>query len=213
MSHRKRFLLIVAATLGVCAAIFSFAPGNLNVVLVRPLIALVATDVSRADLAVVLGAGLQKSGELSNIAQERVGHALFVHQQMNLPLMMSGGETPYGVEAVEMNAYAKRYGYDGLDHMEASSRSTYQNALYSDQLLDEGRFADDTVLVITSLYHSRRALATFTYVMPERNIFITYPERSAVLQDDVLSRWKGLYAIMREYAANAWYALRYGIRG
>lgn len=209
---RKSFLLIVAAALLGCAAIFSYIPLNVNEVLVKPLVVPTSDAIDEADLAIVLGAGLERNGSLSNVARERVDHALELYKQTNIDLMMSGGETAYGIEAVEMNAYANEHGYNGFDHMEASSRSTYENAFYSDQLLDQNRFADDIVLVITSPYHSRRALATFQTLMPERTILISSPSDSVILHDSPRARLKGLYNIAREYAANAWYTLRYGIK-
>lgn len=204
--------MITAAALLGCAAVFSYVPVNLNAWLLKPLVVPTSDAMDTADLAIVLGAGLERNGSLSNVARERVDHALEVHKQTGIDLMMSGGETAYGIEAVEMNAYANEHGYEGLDHMEASSRSTYENAFYSDQLLDQNRFADDIVLVITSPYHSRRALATFQKLMPERSVLISSPSDSVLLHDSPRARLKGLYNIAREYAANAWYALRYGVK-
>lgn len=213
-TRKNKIILIVAAALLGCAAIFSFAPGNLNRVLVWPLISPQRANIEQinsADLGIVLGAGLNPNRTLSNVATERVNYAMQLYKAKPLSLMFSGGETPYGIEAVAMNAYAHQLGYKGLDHMEASSHSTYENAFYSDQLLDEKRFPDQTVLVITSPYHSRRALAVFRKVMPERTVLIAYPDDSVILQDTVLARWKGLYNITREYAANLWYKIRYGV--
>ena len=194
------FILLLAGAIA-----FSFWPTNLNLPLQSRL--LIPKMEGAADIGIVLGAGLKTDGEITELSKERVDKALQVHEESDLALLFSGGETPRGIEAVGMNEYAKQNGYDGLNHIEASSRSTYENAFYSDQLLDEGRFTDDTVLVITSAYHARRALATFQELMPERNILITYPDDSIILQDDFRGRWRGLYNLTRENLANVWYSI------
>lgn len=205
MFDRLKSLAIPAGIIICLALVFTFLHQNPNQFLMQPLLA--EKQNVQADIGVVLGAGLKTDGSLSNIAAERVDYALLIHKQTGLPLLFSGGETSRGVEAISMNAYAKANGYNGLDHMEASSHSTYENAKFSAELLNQGRFPDTTVLVITSPYHSRRALSVFRKQMPDRRVFITYPDETVVLDDSALGRWKGLYTMLREYAANAWYSV------
>ncbi len=209
MSKLKKSI-VASATLLIGILLFCFLPFNLNVVLVKPLLA--EREPVQADLGVVLGAGLKFGGTLSDVSQERVNHAVEIYKQTALPLVFSGGETATGIEAVEMNKAAKVLGYAGLDHIEASSHSTYENATFTRDLLDAGRFPDDTLLVITSPYHSRRALATFRTVMPNRRIAISYPDTSVILADTALGRLKGFYNISREYAANLWYMVVYRVQ-
>lgn len=210
MNARLKKVGICSAVFIVLVLLFCFVPLNPNALLVRPLLA--DREPVSADLGIVLGAGLRYDGSLSDVANERVAYAVSLHKKTQLPLVFSGGETPYGIEAVEMNKVAKAEGYTGLDHIEASSHSTYENATFTRDLLDAGRFPDDTLLVITSPYHSRRALATFRKVMPNRRIAVSYPDTSAVLNDSALGRLKGLYNITREYAANLWYLAVYRVQ-
>lgn len=169
------------------------------------------SEVGQVDLGIVLGAGLRRDGSLTSIAQERVDYALEYHADQSLPFMFSGGDTPYGTEAGSMIAYANANGYDGPPHHEGSSHSTYENAFFSDMLLDDGKIDDERVLVITSPYHARRAFATFTQLMPEREVLIDFPDESTVLEDSLAGRFKGFRSLVREYLATWFYSLRYGI--
>lgn len=212
MNQRLKSIGIPGIVIIVCALLFSFLPYNPNTALIRPLLGDRVT-VNNADIAVVLGGGLKLDGSLSDLSAERVEEAVRINKETGVALLFSGGETSTGIEAEAMSKRAAELGYTGLKHIEASSHSTYENAFYTDQLLDENRFADDTVLVITSPYHSRRALSVFRRLMPERRVFVTYSDQSVVLNPSVFGRWRGLYAILREYAANAWYAVRYRTAG
>ncbi len=209
MKPRLKQLAVLGTVLLIGSAVFTFLPTNPNTWLIKPLVA--DNEVVTADLGVVLGGGLKIDGSLSNVSQERVDYAVELHKESNLPLLFSGGETPSGVEAVVMNNYAKTQGYMGLDHIEASSHSTYENAQFTGALLDQGRFPDSTIQLITSPYHSRRALATFRKLLPDRRVFVTYPDTTAALTDTIRGRWRGLYVLTREYTANIWYTLFYRI--
>lgn len=189
--------------------LFAFLPQNYNEQLLAGLA--VDADTGVADIGVVLGAGLKKGGAISDLAKERVDHALPIAKEQEISFVFSGGETQRGIEALSMNAYAKEQGYEGLDHIEASSHSTFENAKFTDELLDQDRFADDTVVVVTSPYHAKRAKAVFEATMPERTILIQFPEDSIVLVDTPMGRIRGGRALLREYLAQAWYKIRYGI--
>lgn len=195
------------------AGVFSFGEKNYNQQFMAPLIAERVIPEEEIKLGVVLGAGLRTNGALTDLAKERVDYAMEVYEDTGLPLLFSGGDTPYGVEAVQMNAYAKTLGYEGPEHIEGSSRSTYENAFFSDELLDSAgeRIDANVVLVLTSPFHSRRSLATFQQLMPERNVVIDYPSSTAILDDSFLGRWKGLRMIGREYLATEWYKIKHNI--
>jgi uncharacterized SAM-binding protein YcdF (DUF218 family) len=84
---------------------------------------------------------------------------------------------------------------------ESMSHNTYTNATLSAPLLRKG--GARTVLLVTSWYHSRRALQTFRHVMPEIR-FISVPVRRGVDPRD------------RQYANNefwklCYYGLAYGV--
>ncbi|MBI4121762.1 MAG: YdcF family protein [Parcubacteria group bacterium] len=203
-------ILAAATTVVALAIAFTLFPISPNRWLVRPLLAEQALQPV-ADLAIVLGGGLRLDGSLSDLSAERVREAMRIYQTTGIALLFTGGKTARGVEAEAMRVYAQDLGYAGPEYIEGQSGSTYENALYSDQLLDEAAVGTDDVLIITSPYHSRRSLAVFQKLMPERRISITYPAMSVVYARQPLARWCGLYAVAREYAANVWYAMRYRV--
>lgn len=204
------FFKFVIAVMAVFILLFSFLPQNLNEYFIQPLQAEI-TVPEDIDLGIVLGAGLRIDGSLTDLAVERVDHAFAIFDGTNISLMFSGGKTPYGIEAEKMSTYARELGYNGKLTMEDKSTSTYENARFSDRILDERSDEASSIVLVTSSFHSRRALATFKKQMPERNINVTYPEKSAVLNNTVRARWKGLYQIVREYVAQLVYQGRFDI--
>lgn len=200
---RFTIISLVALLLGVM-----FLPYNINDALESGLI---APDryLGPADIAIVLGAGLKPDGTLTQIADERVRAAVAYHNEYKLPLLFTGGETRSGVEADRMHASAAQMGYEGERLLERASTSTYENALFSDRLLDE-RGAEE-VVVITSPYHSKRAKKTFASLMPERQVEVYYPQSSVLGSDHPIDRIKALRSLLREYAANVWYKGRHKI--
>lgn len=195
----------VIGTLAVFAAAFTFSPVNINETLIAPLQAPILSVPEDSDMAIVLGAGLKSDGMLTDVARERVEHAIKLHKSVGLPLIFSGGPTQFGTEAEAMQEYAAANGYQGPEFIEKKSTSTYQNAFFSDQLIDSQNLKADKVVIITSSYHSGRALKTFRNNMPEREVFISYPEDSVVLNNSPRARWSGLYSLLRERLANFWY--------
>lgn len=199
---------IIFALLGAGVA-FSFWPQNLNYEIAKGL--LIESDYDSAAIGVVLGGGLLPTGQVSDVSAERVDKAVEIYGQDYVDFIFSGGEFPRGIEAVAMNDYAKSKGYDGLDHLEAASTSTYENAKFSEKLLEAGEISAESLVVITSPWHARRAKATFIHEMPNRKIEIAFPDDSVVFNDSIPGRWKGVYLLVREYLATYWYAFKYDI--
>ncbi len=91
--------------------------------------------------------------------------------------------------------------------VEGVSDSTRENAQFASRLLAERKVR--RALLVTSRYHTRRALTTFRFYSPgvqffpvaAQHIWETYP---APLRDRAIS-------ILREYVKIGWYFLRYGI--
>ena len=209
----KYLVRIIIGVFILFAGFFSFFSQNYNQAFIQPLLAERSIQSNPVDLQIVLGASLKKDGTLTDLAMERVDRAIADYKETGKDILFSGGDTPYGVEAIVMDEYAKANGYEGVDHIEGSSTSTYENAYFSDMLLDEAseRLDSNVLLVVTSPFHSRRSLATFSQLMPERTIYIDYPDTSVILDNSVLGRWKGLRMILREYLAIEWYKLHHGI--
>ncbi len=203
-----RVLRASAAAMLIILAGLAFLPNNPIRLIEAPLVAPL-DDAGDADAAVVLGAGLRINGELTALADERVRTAVEYYQLRGVPLIFSGGKTSYGIEAERMHARAIELGYEGEKLIEAESTSTYENALFTDALLDQTGY--DHIAVITSPYHTKRAQRTFSKLMPERRIQMHFPQPGVFASNHPLDRLKALRSLLREYAANAWYRLYYQI--
>jgi uncharacterized SAM-binding protein YcdF (DUF218 family) len=90
---------------------------------------------------------------------------------------------------------------------EGKSTSTYENAQFSVKLLREHHLT--RVVIVTSWYHSRRALASFREAAPEIQ-FYSCP----TIQPPSISRWPNRYErdrILREYGKLLYYWLVHGV--
>jgi uncharacterized SAM-binding protein YcdF (DUF218 family) len=95
----------------------------------------------------------------------------------------------------------------GVILTECKSRSTYENARFSVALLRERGVTQ--AVVVTSWYHSRRALACFREAAPELD-FYSQP----TIQPASKSRWPDRYErdrILREYAKVLYYWAVHGV--
>jgi uncharacterized SAM-binding protein YcdF (DUF218 family) len=133
-----------------------------------PPVAVEATQA--ADAIVVLGGGIGGPApprialDLSDAA-DRVLHAARLYRAGKAPMVLvTGGAIPWLgsdiPEAVSMQALLVEWGVPGEAIIaESASRNTYENAVFSKQLLAEHGLR--RVLLVTSVLHMRRALATF----------------------------------------------------
>lgn len=87
-------------------------------------------------------------------------------------------------------------------NVECESKTTQENAQLTAKLLRE--HGCKQVIIVTSWFHSRRALNTFRRYAPEIRFMSAPVERTKPW------RYERNY-IMAEYAKTAWYAVRYGI--
>ncbi|MFR0875517.1 MAG: YdcF family protein [Bilophila wadsworthia] len=88
---------------------------------------------------------------------------------------------------------------------ESQSRSTYENAV----LTKTGSLASRSVMLVTSWFHSRRALAVFRDVWPEVT-FGVYPVYAGATFTARFRIYEMGY-IFSEYVKTLWYMVRYGI--
>jgi uncharacterized SAM-binding protein YcdF (DUF218 family) len=91
--------------------------------------------------------------------------------------------------------------------LESQSRTTRENAQYTVKLLREQKLK--RVIIVTSWYHSRRALACFRHYAPEIQ-FYSRPSYFALARADWSHHRIGS-RIRLEYAKLAGYWLRYGV--
>ncbi|HET7663222.1 MAG TPA: YdcF family protein [Rhodanobacteraceae bacterium] len=129
-----------------------------------------AAEYPTADAIVLLGGGMQGRDlpwvhrpEASNAAADRVWFTAQLYKAGRAPwIIVSAGSSPDAgqPEAEAMAALLQDFGVPGSALLlDAQSRNTWQNALYSQQLMQAHHLK--TALLVTSALHMPRALATF----------------------------------------------------
>lgn len=154
----------------------------------------VRSDLGRVDAIVVLGgdgprrasraAALYRAGVAPHVIIAGDGDCTFIRQ-----MMIDSGVPP------------------GVIQMECQSRNTWENARFSVPMLIEAKVR--RAVIVTSWFHSRRALACFRAAAPHVAFASApvEPEWSSwrLMEDPDSGR------VLLEYMKVAWYILRYGI--
>jgi uncharacterized SAM-binding protein YcdF (DUF218 family) len=91
-------------------------------------------------------------------------------------------------------------------HIECDSRTTKENAQFATQILREQQARK--VIIVTSWYHSRRALAAFRHFAPEIE-FTTISSREGMRRWP--REWRDAANVFSEYVKIMGYAVRWGI--
>ena len=197
--HRRR---VTAAIVGVVASYTLVFQTNLPWFMAEPLLSEVP---SQADAIVVFAGGVGESGQAGGGYQERVSEAVELYQAGYAPLMIfsSGYEFAFR-EAEVMRSLAMSQGVPASAIvLETRASSTYENVVFVDELLEEHE--SDTILLISSPYHMRRALLTWEAQAPDVEVIPTPVRESQFynhLRGASLEQLQGLW---HEYAAISWY--------
>jgi uncharacterized SAM-binding protein YcdF (DUF218 family) len=148
----------------------------------------------KADVLVILGGG----------STERPRRAAELFHAGEAPRLLCSGEGDCrSNQRILVNAGVPRT----VIEVECESRNTSENAQRTIALLREQGVK--RVIIVTSWYHSRRALNCFEHYAPEMK-FYSRPSYFAVARND----WqpKGIEGYVRmEYAKNLGYLIRYGV--
>jgi len=124
-------------------------------------------------IAVVLGGISYYDNQLKRIhfqrSSDRIFHALRLLKQGKIDkIFISGGAAyiskPYETEAIFLRDYLVEIGVpDSLLIIESKSKNTYENAVFTKEKLIEKKLfnSKEKLLLITSGYHAKRALACF----------------------------------------------------
>lgn len=91
--------------------------------------------------------------------------------------------------------------------LEPDSKTTFENGEFSSKILQNTNV--DSVLLVTSWFHSRRAAAVFRRHLPQVRIIST-PTETVSLRRVAANKWIRRQ-VLREYAKSAVYVLRYGL--
>lgn len=128
-------------------------------------------DYTKADVIVVLGGGTVAnvpavpgwSGQLHDVAAQRILAAYVLHRKTGLPVLASGGEVYAGEgrESVYMRDILVSMGMDGMKALiEDRSLNTTENAQFTAQVLKERGFSRP--LLVTSAFHMPRSVKNFS---------------------------------------------------
>jgi uncharacterized SAM-binding protein YcdF (DUF218 family) len=138
-----------------------------------------------------------------NTAGDRIMHAVLLYKtHKTAQLLISGGNGALikydDTEADNAARLAKLCGLPGSAILtETHARTTYENAVFCKRILDSLQI-QDTVLLVTSAFHARRAAACFIKVGVPFRLFTTdfrigrspvSPDRWLLPTSDALSRW------------------------
>jgi uncharacterized SAM-binding protein YcdF (DUF218 family) len=176
-------------------------------------------DFSGAQAIVVLGGGVHRGNgddvpdTLGPATLERLDFAVHAYRQLKLKIAVTGGK-PDGAttaEAALMKAALEGDFSLPVTWVEAQSRNTFENALYTKQLLQADHIT--TVVLVTHAWHMRRALWSFERVGLHA---IPYPAPLTYEQsdraDDYLPNMRALqesYHALHEAIGLAYYRWRY----
>jgi len=153
--NRPKVIIISIVTLAVALL---FTP--LVQFLASPLV--VKDPLQKADAVVVLSGGWESKGKLGKSTLERYKYGVNLFQKGYGKFLIFSGGNLWGnpSEAGEMAEMAMSDGFpDEVIIAEGNSESTWENALFVKKTLLEKEI--DTVVLVTSPYHSLRASAMF----------------------------------------------------
>ncbi len=186
-----------------------------------PVIPPVELGEQGAQAIIVLGAGRREdAGEydidtLNSLALERLRYAAFIARRTDLPVLVSGGLAKDGhpPEAMLMMEVMEAEFGVPIRWVESASRTTFENARYSSQILRGSRI--QRAFLVTHALHMPRALWSFKQfgmeVIPAPTVFDEWGKGGLILQDflpNARSLQKTAYAF-HEYMGNLWYRFRY----
>jgi uncharacterized SAM-binding protein YcdF (DUF218 family) len=158
-----------------------------------------------ADAIVVFAGGVGESGKAGVGVQERVAQAVNLYRAGYAPtLIFSSGYVFTLREAEVMKAIAVSNGVPAeAILLEEQAANTYQNVTYTKQLLDRNQWR--RILLVSSPYHMRRAVATWRKVAPGIAVTPTPVPESQFYSHTRGASLEQIRGILHEYAALANY--------
>lgn len=147
---------------------------------------------SKADVIVVL------AGEFTG---ERINYAVDLYKKGYAKKLLLTGWSPSRIAdtAFTMKEQALKMGVpEDAFLMETESTSTYENALFSNKIIEDNAFG--SVILVTSTYHSRRAKYIFQKILDKKIKIISCPaDVSYFKPESWWSNKKGKRTLIDEY--------------
>lgn len=174
----------------------------------------------QADAIVVLAGGIDNYAkeyggpDISNFTVPRLRYAAWLQKRTGLPVIVTGGIERGGATEAELmkKVLLQEYEIKAQVLVEKQSQSTYENALYSSQILTEHQYKH--YFLVTSAFHMPRALDVFkrfnSNVIPAPTAY--YYNRSTLevgmFKPHSKTIWVN-YQALHEIVGRYWYRLRY----
>ena len=162
----------------------------------------------KADVILVFGGGVGETGSPGKSTIERARYAAELYKQgYSNKILFSSGYTYTYNDAENMKLFAVSMGVSEKDIiLEERADSTYENVLFSKQLLD--KYHQNSVLLISSPYNMRRAQLVFKKL--DNNIKIIY---APVQNNQFYNRSNGIKleqikAVIHEYLGIIYYLVK-----
>lgn len=119
--------------------------------------------ICKGDIIVLLGGGVNGSGELSEDGHKRLVKGYLIHKREDLPVVVSGGRIneslPFEADILEKNLL--ELGMDNKSILkDKNSRDTVENAIFVKDIIG----VDKSIILVTSAYHMKRSTLLFKKV-------------------------------------------------
>jgi len=170
----------------------------------------------QAQAIVVLGGGIKPAPEyggnvLSGAANQRLQYAAWLARQTGLPLLLSGGAPQGGEpEAVVMARVLQQHYGLSARWLETASRTTQENALFSQPLL--ARDGVQRIVLVTQTWHMSRALPLFEQsglrVLAGATGYVRYDGQGLVLWLPSGAAMQETHQALREFVGMLYYTIR-----
>lgn len=166
----KRTKLIKGVSLGICVYLLIFHSPALWF-LASPLE--ISEKPSKADAIVVFAGGVGESGKAGQGYEERVKYAVELYNEsLGRYLIFSSGYSCVFKESALMKALAVSLGVpENAIILEDKAGNTYENVMFSKTILDG--LGLNSIILVSSPYHMRRAKLTFKKNAPRINVLYT----------------------------------------
>lgn len=151
---------------------------------------------------------------IADAALERCRYGAYLQRKTKLPILVTGGSV-FGdrqPEAELMKEVLENTFISVVHWVEGKSRTTYQNAIYSYEMLVKENIKD--IVLVTNAYHMSRSVEAFEKagfnVTPAPTVFVTPSTRPFYFQ--LLPNMHALHnarIVLHEWVGRLWYNLRY----
>lgn len=158
-----------------------------------------------ADVIIVLGGGLEPDGQSNPPTTRRSHEAAILYQEGYAPYIICSGGPSLRVKRPESEGCADVLRADGIPDsaiiLESESRSTEQNALFSQTIMNERGWK--TALIVSDGYHLMRSRWIFAdvgvsaYTVPTEELPPLLEHMQSLAREILAYHWQALKEVLR----------------